>query len=141
MNAKNIRLTTTAGGSDETACGFIATVTVDVNAYGIGAALHLDSDGNYVQADADAATEARCDALALEAGTGSKKVLLLGFFVDASYSWTPGTVLYLSDDPTTLGGLTATAPSGAGDIIQPVAKAYSATVILFQPALTLVEHT
>jgi hypothetical protein len=122
--------------TDHTANGTIITATVDVNATGIGALLYLASDGNYEEADADAATTMPVTAMALEAGTGSKKVLLFGFFRDDTYAWTPGVPLYCD---TTTGAVTATKPSGTGDQVQRIGIAYTADVIYFKPDLTVIE--
>lgn len=122
--------------SDETATGDIATMQVDANATGIGAALHLDTDGNWIEADADTATTMPCQALAVESGTGSKKVLLRGFMRKDSWNWTVGGLIYVS---TTTGALTQTAPSGSGDQVQVVGFATHADRMYFNPSLVLVE--
>lgn len=124
-------------GTDQTANGFFGTVTVDVNATGIGALLHRDADGNYIEADADGATTMPVTAIALEAGTGSKKVLFMGFYRDdTAFDFTPGAVLYAS---TTAGAITETAPTGSGDQVQVVGIAVSADVIHFNPSPNLIE--
>lgn len=123
--------------ADQTGNGIKATKTVDSNATGIGALLYLASDGNYDEADASASTTMPCSALALESSTGSKQILKEGYFRDDSWSWTPGAILYVS---TTTGAITATAPNGSGDQIQPIGTAESATVIYFNPDLTVLEH-
>jgi len=125
-----------APASDHTGAGNIASVTVDANTYGIASALHLDTDGNYIEADADAATTMPCIALALETGTGTKTILFDGYIRDDTWDWTPGAIIYVSD---TVGTLTATAPSGTGDQVQVVGIALTADVIKFAPSLVLVE--
>jgi len=136
VNAKNIELTPTGGGSDDTACGVIVTQTVDTNSVGIGSALFMAADGNFDEADADASTTVPCTALALEAGTGSKKVLLMGYMRHDAWDWTPGGLLFVSD---TVGTLTQTAPSSTGQQIQIVGKATTADVIYFNPSLVIGE--
>ncbi|MBU1173375.1 MAG: hypothetical protein KKD44_27725 [Proteobacteria bacterium] len=116
--------------SDHTGEGRISSVTVDVNATGIGACLHLDTDGNYIEADADAIATAPCSAIAMEAGTGTKNVLTHGYFRDDTWNWTVGALIYLS---TTDGGLTETPPAGASDVVQIIGIAISADVIRFEP--------
>jgi uncharacterized membrane protein len=105
-------------------------MTVDANSTGFGAALHIDTDGNLIECDADASTTMPCFALACETGTGSKKVLLQGFIRDDSWNWTPGVYIYIS---TTTGGLTSTAPTGSGDQVQIVGMATHADRMFFNP--------
>lgn len=124
--------------SDHTGNGIMATMQVDVNSVGVRAALHLDTDGNFILADADAATTMPCMALAIESGTGSKKVLLQGFYRDDTWNWTVGGPIYVS---TTGGNLTQTAPSGTGDQVQRVGIATHADRIWFNPDLTVIEIT
>ena len=123
-------------GTDLTASGLKGSVTVDTNAVGVGAALYLASDGNYDEADADAASTMPCTAVALETGTGTKTVLFNGFIRDDSWAWTPGGNIYVS---TTQGTFTQTAPSGSGDQVQVVGIAQSADVIYFNPSLDVFE--
>ncbi len=91
-----------------TACGLIKTVTVDTNGVGVGAALCLSADGHFDEADADDPATLPCEAIALETGTGSKKVLLWGYIKNTSWSFTVGGALYVSG---TQGTLTQTAPA------------------------------
>lgn len=118
--------------------GIIVTMQVDANATGIGAALYVASDGNLEEADADGVATMPCIALALEAGTGSKKVLLLGIMRDDTWNWTPGALIYVDDDPT--GGLTQTQPAGAGDQVQIVGRALTEDTMFFNPSPVIVEH-
>lgn len=122
--------------TDHSASGFIVTMTVDTNTVGFGCGLYLASDGHFDEADASAAATMPCMALALEEGTGSKKVLLQGIIRDDSWSWTAGGLLYVS---TTAGNLTQTQPSGSGDQVQIIGVALSADVIYFNPCYVLVE--
>ena len=124
--------------ADHQANGDIATMQVDTNGTGIGAALHMDTDGNWIEADADATTTMPCQAMALETGTGSKKILLRGFMRDDTWAWTVGGLVYVS---TTTGALTQTAPSATGDQIQVVGYATHADRMYFNPSLVLVEHS
>ena len=98
--------------------------------------LFLAADGHYEEADADAAATMPGMAIALEAGTGSKNVLLYGFFRDDTYTWTPGAFLYAG---TTAGAITDTAPVGSGDQVQIIGIAYSADILFFSPDLTIIE--
>jgi hypothetical protein len=118
------------GLSDDTCNGDIITDQVDANSFGQWAALHIDTDGNWIEADADGATTMPCLGLAVESGTGSKKILLRGFVRNDGWSWgTVGGAIYVS---TTAGGLTQTAP-GSGKQVQIVGWAMSATIIYFCP--------
>jgi len=101
---------------------------------GFGACLHIDTDGNMIEADADAATTMPCVALALETSTGAKKVLMHGFVRDDSWAWTVGGTIFVS---TTTGALTQTIPSGSGDQVQVVGIATHADRIWFAPELNL----
>jgi hypothetical protein len=123
-------------GADLTYSGLTSNVTVDTNAVGFGAALYMASDGNYDEADADAASTMPCFVLAVETGTGTKKVLHEGYIRNDAWNWTPGAPLYVS---TTQGTLTETAPSGSGDQVQVVGIAVSADIIYFNPSFVLVE--
>lgn len=125
-----------APASDHTMEGDQYSATVDANAYGIASCLHMDTDGNWIEADADASTTMPCAAMAVESGTGTKNVLMQGFVRDDTWNWTPGQVIYVD---TTAGTVTATAPSGTGDQVQVVGVAITADVIYFRPDWTLIE--
>ncbi len=128
--------------SDLTCSGLIVSATVDTNAEGIGAPLFMAADGHLDTADADASTTAPCVALALETGTGSKKILVHGILRVDSWNWTtgPGTasLIYVS---TTTGTLTQTQPSGTDDVIQPVGWAITDDSIYFSPSMIYITHT
>lgn len=123
--------------SDETAAAVITSYgTVDVNLTGFGAAMYQDSDGDWREADADSLSTMPCRAIALESGTGTKLLLRRGWIRDDSWSWTPGSPVYVS---TSGGGLTQTKPSGTGDQVQIVGYAETADIIDFNPSSTIVE--
>ena len=118
--------------SDHTATGEeIRGETVDQNSYGAMGLLVLSSDGNWDDADADAEATVGKLALALESGTGSKRLLLRGIARDDTWSFTPGAQLYVD---TTAGTITETRPSGSGDFVQVVGWAKTATIIFFEPS-------
>jgi hypothetical protein len=125
-----------APSSDDAGSGLMSSVTVDTNGVGVGAALFMAADGNYDEADADAAATMPCTVLALETGTGTKKVLHYGYMRNDDWNWTPGALLYVSD---TAGTLTATAPAGSGDQVQVVGYATHADRIFFSPNLAMAE--
>jgi len=132
--------------ADDTGSGIILpSETVDENSFGIGCALHKAADGNWEEAEADATTtHVPCTGIALTAGTGaSKKILLLGIVRHDDWDWTTGPgiagLIYL--DETTSGGLTQTAPSSDGDMIQVVGFALSDDTMMFNPQLHWIEHS
>jgi hypothetical protein len=121
--------------TNEAAEGFIESGTVDVDAVGFGAALFIADDFHYETADASLASMMPVVAMSLATGTGTKNVLLQGFVRDDSWSWSKG-LIYMS---TTTGLMSQTQPSGAGDQVQVLGFAKSATVMFFNPSLVLVE--
>jgi hypothetical protein len=90
---------------------------------------------------ANATTSATMPAIGMAVAsitTGSSGAIqVFGTAGDTAWSWTPGSVLYPS--ASTAGALTATAPSTAGNNVQSVAVALTATRILFNPNYVLVE--
>ena len=141
LNSKNL-VFVLEPGSDTTAEGLIATVTVDTNTNGIGSPLALAADGHFDDADADSSANCGCIVLALETGIGSKKVLFMGIMRVDAWNWTLGAgksnLIYLS---TTAGTLTQTQPSGTDDVVQPVGWAITDDCIFFNPSLEYITHT
>jgi hypothetical protein len=101
---------------------------------------YLKSDGRYWKTDADAAATMPGVVLCLgtmAAGAGAM-FHRSGPITNAAWTWaTLGGLLYA--DTTTAGGMTQTAPSGSGDIVQIVGIPLSATSIDFDPQLVTVE--
>ena len=97
--------------------------------------VYLGSSSKWLEADADATgTSINLLGIALEAKTDTQamNVALPGSFVrDDSWSWTPGVPLYVSG---TLGAITATKPTGSGDVVRTVGYAVTADVIFFNPS-------
>lgn len=128
--------------ADLKASGLIITVTVDTNAEGIGAPLFLAADGHFDTADADTSATTPAVVLALETGTGSKKVLVHGILRNDAWNWTKGpgkaSLIYVSE---TVGTLTQTQPITANSVIQPVGWALSDDCIYFSPSLIYFTHT
>jgi hypothetical protein len=123
---------TDSGANDGSYDGLVRTYTVDSGATSVfGQALHVDTDGELIVADGDVASQGAMPAigLAVEAGTGSKKVLLQGTICETDWAWTVGGIVYVSDDPTTTEGLTQTAISTTGDTVQVVGVATTADCI------------
>ena len=97
--------------------------------------VYLGSGSKWLEADSDATgTAINLLGIALEAKTDTQamNVALPGSFVrDDSWSWTPGVPLYMSG---TLGAITATKPTGSGDVVRTVGYAVAATYIFFAPS-------
>jgi len=95
--------------------------------------------GEVVISDADAIATMPVVGIAPAAiaDTNTGTILLQGFIRDDTWNWTIGGILYADD--ATAGGMTQTAPSGSGDLVQAVGVALSADVVYFNPSLTLVE--
>ena len=97
--------------------------------------VYLGSSSKWLEADADATgTSINLLGIAMEAKTDTQamNVALPGSFVrDDSWAWTPGVPLYIS---TTLGAITATKPTGSGDVVRTVGYAVTADVIFFNPS-------
>lgn len=135
LNEHYIELTPNPS-SDDTGSGLMSSETVDTNATGVGSALYMASDGHFDEADADAAATMPCTVLALETGTGTKKVLHYGYMRNDGWNWTPGGALYVS---CTAGALTQTTVSGSGDQVQVVGYATHADRVFFSPDLSTAE--
>ena len=97
--------------------------------------VYLDSSNQWLEADADATgTSINLLGIALEAKTNAQpmNVALPGSFVrDDSWSWTGGVPLYISNTP---GAITATKPTGSGDVVRTVGYAVTGDVIFFNPS-------
>jgi hypothetical protein len=97
--------------------------------------LYMAAGFSYSRADADFSTMASVYAMALEAGAGTKKVLIRGMICNTAWNWTVGDV-YLN---TIIGTLTQTKPTGSGDQIVNCGWALSADTIFFMPNLLQIE--
>jgi hypothetical protein len=97
--------------------------------------VYLGSSSKWLEADADATgTSINLLGIALEAKTDTQamNVALAGSFVrDDTWAWTPGVPLYISG---TLGAITATKPTGTGDVVRTVGYAVTADIIFFNPS-------
>ena len=127
---------------DDTGKGISITVTVDANATGIGAAMYCAADEHWEEADASVTGTMPCTGIALTAGTGAgKEMLLSGVVRNDGWSWTTGPgilgLIYLS---ITTGAFTQTAPSADGEMIQVVGYAITDHVMMFNPQLQWIEH-
>ena len=113
----------------------IALLDVTASGASFGDPLFMDSTGFLDIADASSSSTMPCRALALESGSGEKKVLLRGFVRDDSWTWTPGGDIYIS----TSGTLTQTKPSASGEQVQIVGFATHADRMYFNPNYMLIE--
>jgi hypothetical protein len=104
-----------------------------------GEVVYMETDGDYNLGDADATTTMIVAALAVESiGNGEYgRFLIDGYYRDDSYTaMTIGSkvsgasVIYAS---TTAGGITQTAPVGAGDVVQRLGHAIASKIIRFDP--------
>ena len=137
-DGKNVKLTPTAGGADQTASGLTATMTAG-ETLAIGDACYLKSDGKMWKADANGTSTYPSIGIALAAieADATGDFLFYGFFRDDSYDNTVGGNLYLS---ATAGAITQTAPTTTGDQVQVLGVATHADRIFLNPQLVLVEH-
>jgi hypothetical protein len=122
----------TVGSNGET-----SSMQVDLNDTGVGCPLHMKSNGHWEQCAAASGTSSiPCTAMALEEGTGSKKILWRGIIRKGAWSWTAGDIIYVS---TVGGALTNTRPTNTGDIVQPIGVAIASDTIRFDPQLLWIE--
>jgi len=106
-----------------------------------GNLVFLQSDNKWWKTDADFDTHTRGllgIAMAAISANNTGKVSILGRVYNAGWSWTTGATLYVS---CTTGGITETAPSGSGDQVRKIGHALSATTIIFNPDVTILEIT
>lgn len=106
-----------------------------------GSPLYLESDEEYDRCDSTSINTMPCRSMALEAGNGTRLLLLEGYVRNDLWNWTikdgstDGTI-YVSE---TTGELTQTAPSTSGAIIQSVGYAITPDIMYFQPSLVTEE--
>jgi hypothetical protein len=109
--------------------GDTLSVTVDTNAVGFGGLLSQGADFHFDDADASAMANCNMLVMAVETGTGAKKVLLKGQVCKTSWTWVSGPI-YASE---ATGLLTQSLPMAEDAVIAPVAWALSANTIYFNP--------
>ena len=100
---------------------------------------YINSSGEAALADADAAATMPVFVMATAAvsADASGRFMLLGLARNDSWtSWTVGANIYASG---TAGGLTETAPTGTGKVVQVVGKAIATKIIIFNPSNTWIE--
>ena len=94
--------------------------------------VYQKSDGKLYKSDMDAASTMPVVGMA-KANVSKGNIgafLLMGWVRNNSWTWTAPNKLYASG---TAGGMTATCPSGVGDVVQIVAQAFTSGIILFNP--------
>ena len=115
--------------------GNFSYVNVDWNDTGFACPLHVKTNGHFEQCSAASGTSRMpCIALALEEGTGYRKVLWNGIIRKDSWSWTPGDIIYVS---TVDGALTNTKPTISGSWVQVIGVAIATNVINFNSGLNV----
>lgn len=105
--------------------GEVAIRNVDTSGFDELDCVGVNSDGNYVLADASDSTKPAIGFVKV-VDSEEGEIVIFGP-LDGFSNLTPGAVYYLS---TTDGEITATPPSGSGNIRQKVGRALSATTLL-----------
>jgi len=118
------------------ASGITSSVVVDENTLGFAAALYVATDGNYEMANATDISTMPCVALAVETGTGTKKILHQGYITNDNWNWTVGGIIYIS---TTDGELSQSYPNISGAFAQIVGYATASNKIFLSPNLMIIE--
>jgi len=115
--------------------GIKTTLTVQENNTGFGSCLGVDSTTSYlVEACADSTSVlVPCRFIALDSGTGNKTVIMKGFIRNDSWSFTPGSTLYLS---IIKGQISESYSYNSGDIIQVIGYSLTSNTIFFDPDYT-----
>lgn len=108
-------------------CGTTTLVDVDDASTVFGSPLYMASDGNMDRCDASAIATMPCRAVAVDAGSGSNKLVILdGFIRNTSWSWTVGGEIYVSE---TTGTYTQTPFSTADSVLQSVGFAWTSDIM------------
>ena len=99
---------------------------------------YVYASSGWVAADADAETTTKgLFGLALGTHSGNDGLLLRGVYYSSAYSsFTAGSLLYVS---TTLGGITTTKPTAAGDFVRVVGTALGSSYIVLDPSPDYIE--
>jgi len=113
--------------------GITSIVTIASNNLGPGAAMFMNSNGNFETANASNLNELPCVALAVEGGTGLKKVIHHGYFRNDNWNWIVSGIIYVDDD----GYLTQVEHNGYILINQKVGYAVTNNIIMFNPDYNL----
>lgn len=112
-------------------CGDIDIEAVSANTTGFGNAMHLHSDGSWIDAKGDASSTMPCMAIALESGVGKKKLLKDGYVRNDSWDLSVGDWVYVS---YTNAGEFTQSKATTGQRQQKVGYAYRSNIIRFGPS-------
>jgi hypothetical protein len=115
--------------------GEFITATVDDASAVFGDVLYCAADFHYERADADSIATMPAVAIALENGSGSKKILLRGQICRTDWNWSSGNISVSA----ATGQMTQTVVSGVGQQAQSVGFALSADTVYFNPNYMLIE--
>jgi hypothetical protein len=139
-DAKTIDLSTPKlTGADHTCTGLTAQMLAGGSISAFDCVCIYSANGSVIKTDASAYATARAIGIAPAAisNTATGTVLLQGFIRDDSWSWTPGSPLYLSE---TQGAMTHTPPSTDGAFVQVVGVALTADVVYINPSMDVIER-
>lgn len=128
--------------ADHSASGTLITLTAG-DTVGFGDACYINpANGQAKLADADGLATATAVVVAIGAisASASGDFLMHGIARDDTWNWTTGQVVYLSTTGTTGNTLTATAPSGADDVITIIGQATDPDRMLVNPNMVQVVH-
>ena len=128
MNGNNIEWGTILT-ANSTYSGEILSVTVDTNSIGAGCLLAQGADFHFDEADANSISSVYNICLALESGTGTKKVLIKGQYCNTAWNWSYGPI-YVSE---TIGELTQSLPLTEDAVVAVAGWALSPDTIYFSP--------
>ena len=127
--------------ADDSWVGPTTTLTA-AESLAIGNVCYINGSSKMAKGDADAASTGgvMCIALATIAADAAGLFGLPGGYLrdDSAYAFTPGATIYLD---TTAGGITATAPASAGDVVHVLGYAHEADIVFFNPSGVLIEVT
>lgn len=96
-----------------------------------GNVVYISGTGTVLKADANAVAKAAVGYVTASAANGAAVTVFFEGTITGLTGLTPGATYFLSDTAT--GGVTLTIPTNAGDIVQVVGYAVSATELTFEP--------
>ena len=139
-DASSVNISTpTLSGANNTETGLTAQMLAGgaISAFDL-VCIHT-TNSEVVEADASTYATARAIGIAPAAisDTATGTILLQGFIRNDSWSWTPGSALYLSE---TAGAMTHTPPSTDGAFVQVVGVALNSDVAYFNPSMDVIER-
>jgi hypothetical protein len=118
--------------------GNIMTVTIDDASTSFGAPLYSAGDFHYERANAISESTMPCLAIALESGSGAKKVLTEGQIFKSGWGWSNGFIYVDVID----GGLRQGDPSISGTSLrQKIGWALNSSTMYFKPSFEMTEIT